>query len=135
MMDALTRKQFMRYVVVGATSNTLLYLAYLGLTVGGFGHKTAMTFLYITGGLITFIVNRAWSFNHQGNGHSALARYVVAYSLGYLFNLALLWLFVDRLHQSHQLVQAAAIILVAVSLFLMNKFWVFAPPIVRESSG
>ena len=125
----------MRYVVVGATSNLLLYLAYLGLTAGGFGYKAAMTFLYITGGLITFMANRIWSFNHQGDGHSALARYVVAYLLGYLFNLALLWFFVDRLHQPHQIIQAAAIVLVAVSLFLMNKFWVFAPPAVRERAG
>ena len=135
MMDAQTRGQLMRYIVVGATSNTLLYLAYIGLTTLGLGHKTAMTLLYVTGGLLTFFANRIWSFNHRGSGHSALARYVVAYVLGYLFNLALLWLFVDRLHQPHQLVQAAAIILVAVSLFLMNKFWVFAPPAIRESTG
>ena len=135
MMDAQTRGQLMRYIVVGVTSNLLLYLAYIGLTTFGLGHKTAMTLLYVTGGLLTFFANRAWSFNHRGSGRSALARYFVAYVLGYLFNLALLWLFVDRLHQPHQLVQAAAIVLVAVSLFLMNKFWVFAPPTARESAG
>lgn len=135
MIDAQTRGQFMRYIVVGATSNLLLYLAYIGLTAGGLGHKTAMTLLYITGGVLTFVVNRTWSFNHKGSGHAALARYLVAYVLGYLFNLTLLWIFVDRLHQPHQAVQAAAIVLVAVSLFLMNKFWVFAPPPVRESAG
>lgn len=135
MIDAQTGGQLMRYIVVGAASNSLLYLAYLGLTVVGLGHKTAMTFLYITGGLISFIVNRAWSFKHKGSGHSAFARYSVTYILGYLFNLALLWLFVDRLHQPHQFVQAVAIVLVAVSLFLMNKFWVFAPLSARDNAG
>ena len=135
MMDAQTRGQFMRYIVVGVTSNTLLYLSYIGLTTLGLGHKTAMTLLYVTGGLLTFFANRTWSFNHLGSGRSALARYVVAYVLGYLFNLTLLWLFVDQLHQPHQFVQAAAIVLVAVSLFLMNKFWVFAPPAIRERAG
>ena len=135
MMDAQTRRQLMRYIVVGVTSNLLLYLAYIGLTTLGLGHKTAMTLLYVTGGLLTFFANRTWSFNHRGSGPSALARYVIAYIFGYLFNLALLWLFVDRLHQPHLLVQAAAIVLVAVSLFLLNKFWVFAPPTIRESAG
>lgn len=135
MMDAQTRGQFMRYIVVGVTSNTILYLSYIGLTILGLGPKTAMTLLYVTGGLLTFFANRTWSFNHRGSGHSALARYVVAHVLGYLFNLTLLWLFVDQLHQPHQFVQAAAIVLVAVSLFLMNKFWVFAPPAIRERAG
>ena len=127
MIDAQTRRQLMRYIVVGVVSNSILYFAYLGLTVVGLGHKTAMTFLYITGGLISFIINRAWSFKHKGSGQSALARFIVTYILGYLFNFVLLWLFVDRLHQPHQFVQAVAIVLVAASLFLMNKFWVFAP--------
>lgn len=135
MIDAQTRGQLMRYIVVGAASNSLLYLAYLGLTVIGLGHKTAMTLLYITGGLISFIINRAWSFKHKGNGQSAFARYSVTYILGYLFNLSLLWLLVDRLHQPHQVVQAVAIVLVAASLFLMNKFWVFAPLAARDNAG
>jgi putative flippase GtrA len=135
MIDAQTRRQFTRYVMVGAVSNSFLYLSYIGLTSIGWGHKTAMTLLYITGGLLTFIANRKWSFTHRGSGRSALARYIVAYVLGYLFNFALLWLFVDRLHQPHQIVQAVAIVLVAVSLFLMNKFWVFAPHAVRGGAG
>ena len=132
MMDAQTRGQLMRYIVVGATSNTLLYLAYIGLTALGLGHKTAMTLLYVTGVLLTFFANRTWSFNHRGSGHSALARYVIAYILGYLFNLTLLWLFVDQLHQPHQIVQAIAIVLVAISLFTMHKFWVFASPVKHD---
>ncbi len=131
MIDAQTRGQFTRYIVVGGTSNLLLYLAYIGLTAAGLGHKTAMTLLYVTGMLLTFMANRNWSFNHRGSGHSALARYIAAYVLGDLFNFTLLWFFVDRLHQPHQWVQAVAIVLVAVSLFLMNKFWVFAPQVVR----
>lgn len=135
MMNAQTRGQFIRYVVVGAISNLFLYLAYIGVTATGVGHKTAMTTLYLIGGLLTFIANRAWSFNHKGSGQMAFARYIVAYMLGYVFNFTLLWVFVDRLDQPHQAVQAVAIILVAISLFLMNKYWVFAPPHTGKSAG
>lgn len=127
MMDAATSGQFLRYAFVGLVSNLLLYLAYLGLTVWGLGHKTAMTLVYVLGVLSTFVANRAWSFKHQGIAQTAFVRYLIAYILGYLLNLGLLWLAVDRLRLPHQWIQAGAIVAVAVSLFLMHKFWVFAP--------
>jgi len=131
-IDAATRRQFLRYATVGLASNLLLYLAYLVLTAMGLEHKTAMTVLYVTGMLITFLANRSWSFNHRGMTHAAFVRYVIAYMLGYLLNLSLLWFAVDRLHMPHQGVQAVAIVVVAVSLFMMHKYWVFAPTVVRS---
>lgn len=129
MIDADTRAQFLRYATVGLASNLLLYLAYLGITATGLGHKTAMTLLYVSGVLITFVANRSWSFAHRGLAQAAFIRYVIAYILGYLLNFALLWFAVDRLHLPHQGVQAVAVVLVAISLFLMHKYWVFAPAI------
>lgn len=119
--------QFFRYALVGLSSNLLLYLAYLLLTALGLGPKIAMSLLYATGVLLTFIANRIWSFSHSGIAHAAFVRYVIVYGLGYMINLGLLWLAVDRMHLPHQGVQAAAIVVVALSLFLMHKYWVFAP--------
>lgn len=129
MIDADTRAQFLRYATVGLASNLLLYLAYLGITATGLGHKTAMTLLYVSGVLITFVANRSWSFAHRGLAQAAFIRYVIAYIVGYLLNFALLWFAVDRLHLPHQGVQAVAVVLVAIGLFLMHKYWVFAPAI------
>ncbi len=124
--------QLSRYAVVGLASNAVGYLLYLLLTYVGMGHKSAMSLLYAVGVAQTFYFNRTWSFRHQGRLHGAFARYVLAYALGYLLNLGLLWLAVDRLHLPHQGVQAGAIVLVAVCLFLMHKYWVFAPTVVRS---
>lgn len=129
-----TRAQFLRYATVGLVSNLLLYLAYLGVTAHGMGHMTAMTLLYCSGVLITFSANRSWSFAHLGLARTAFFRYVAAYLLGYLLNYSLLWLAVDRLHLPHQAVQAVAIVLVAASLFLMHKYWVFAPATRNETA-
>jgi len=134
-MDAGAFGQFLRYATVGLISNVALYLAYLGLTALGLNYKIAMTLVYVVGVLSTFIVNRVWSFNHKGMVHAALVRYVIAYVLGYLLNLALLWFAVDRLHLPHQGVQAAAIVVVATCLFLMHRYWVFAPINVRSHSS
>ena len=126
MISPHTRGQFIRYAIVGLGSNILLYLGYLGLTATGIGHKTAMTLLYVSGVLLTFIANRTWSFNHHGVANTAFLRYAIAYVLGYLLNLALLWLAVDQLHLPHRYIQAAAIVVVATSLFVLHKYWVFA---------
>lgn len=127
MIEINARRQFLRYAAVGLASNLVLYLAYLGLTATGLGYKTAMTMLYVTGVLITFVANRNWSFVHRGLVHTAFVRYVIAYLLGYMLNFMLLWFAADHLQFPHQGVQAVAVVLVAISLFLMHKYWVFAP--------
>lgn len=124
--------QFIRYAAVGIASNIIGFFLYLVLTAAGMEHKLAMTILYGVGVAQTFVFNKRWSFSYQGLSHAAFLRYIVAYALGYLLNLSLLLVFVDRLHLPHQGVQAVAIVLVAASLFLLNKFWVFPSPTVRE---
>lgn len=129
MIQNSARVQLLRYACVGLGANVLLYLAYLGLTWTGVGHKTAMTFLYGTGVLLTFVANSAWSFNRTSLGGGAFARYLMAHVLGYLLNFMLLWVAVDKLHMAHQGVQAVAILAVAMVLFLLHRYWVFPEPI------
>ena len=95
------------------------------MTTLGLGHKSAMTLLYFFGVLLTFGVNRFWTFNHHGIIHTVFVRYVAVYMLGYLLNFMLLWLGVDYLHCPHQGVQALAIVAVAAIVFIMHKYWVF----------
>jgi putative flippase GtrA len=117
--------QFSRYAVVGLVSNLTGYLLYLLLTYADMGPKTAMTLIYAVGIVQTFFFNRGWSFDHQGSVPGAFTRYISAYVLGYLLNFVLLWIAVDHLRLPHQVVQAAAIFLVAACLFLMHRYWVF----------
>lgn len=118
----------MRFAVVGLASNAVLYLLYLGLTAAGFGPKLAMSLVYAIGVIQTFYFNRIWSFRHQDRVHSTFTRYLLAYAFGYLLNFFLLWLAVDGLNLPHQGVQAVAVLVVAMSSFLINKYWVFAAP-------
>jgi putative flippase GtrA len=118
--------QFMRYVLVGLVSNLLLYLVYIVLTtLGGVGPKTAMSALYAAGVAQTFLFNRHWTFRHQGDLNGTFVRYVATYAFGYLLNLYVLWVAVDCFHLSHQIIQGVMILVLAVLLFLVQKFWVF----------
>jgi putative flippase GtrA len=121
------RKEAARFVVVGVVSNALLYLIYLGLTsVLGLGPKLAMSSTYALGILQTFVFNKQWTFAHRGGVSSSLARYLAAYGACYLINLSVMLLFVDRFGFNHAVVQGLAIGGIAVLLFLLQKYWVFA---------
>ena len=127
-------KPLFRYGLVGVVNNLLGYLAYLLLTYWGVDHKVAMTLLYILGSTIGFFGNRQWAFSHQGNVLSSALRYCVAHFCGYLMNLILLVVFVDKLGYPHQAVQALAIIVVAGFLYIMFKLFVFRNYRPRKSA-
>ena len=123
MKRALT--QFARYAIVGFASNVVSYAIYLVLTRIGLAPKVAMTLLYSIGVLQTFVFNKKWSFRFAGATKPALVRYATAYALGYVINLLALMLLVDRAGLPHQVVQGGMILVVAVMLFLAQRYWVF----------
>lgn len=120
-------RQFIRYAVVGLVSNGILYLAYIVLTWFGLGHKLAMTLLYAVGVLQTFIFNKTWTFKHEGEATMSLLRYCLSYAFGYIVNLSALIFLVDMAGYPHQIIQGIMIILIAVMLFVLQKYWVFRP--------
>jgi len=127
MASALLQGQLVRYVIVGLASNLVCYLAYLGLSALGMDPKLAMTILYAVGVLQTFFFNKKWTFKQDGAMSTAFYRYCIAYGAGYLLNLLVLYVLVDLQGYPHQLVQATMIIVLAMMLFLSQKFWVFRP--------
>ena len=119
--------QFIRYATVGLISNAVGFFLYLVLTATGMEPKMAMTLLYGIGVAQTFIFNKRWSFRHGGLHGPAFARYCIAYGLGYVINLVVLIVLVDRMGYPHEIVQGVMVLSLAVMLFLLQKFWVFRP--------
>ena len=89
-----------------------------------------MTALYCVGASIGFLANRRFTFRHDGGIGVTGVRYLLAQCAGYLLNLVLLLLFVDWFGYPHQIVQAIAIVVVAILLFVLLRFFVFAPSLV-----
>jgi len=120
-----TLTQLLRFGIVGVASNALGFCWYLLLTWLTVGPKTAMSVLFLIGTLQTFVFNKRWSFQHEGPNRDTLLRYLCTYGLGYLVNLLLLMLLVDYARYPHIPVQAGLIVLVAMLMFVLQKFWVF----------
>lgn len=117
--------QLFRYALVGITSNSIGYAVYLLFTSLGASPKVTMTLLYGLGATIGFLGNRNLTFVHKGSIFGSGIRYAIAHLFGYLINLALLVVFVDKIGYAHQFVQAVAIFIVATFLFIAFKFFVF----------
>jgi putative flippase GtrA len=118
-------RQLLSYAMVGVLSNLAGYALYLLLTHLGCTPKLTMTMLYATGAAIGFFANRRFTFRHDGHLGAAGVRFMLAHALGYLLNLALLLIFVDVLGFAHQIVQAIAIVVVALFLFVLFRLFVF----------
>ena len=119
-------RQGLRFGVVGLISNLLLFLFYLGLTTAGLDYKIAMSLLYLVGILQTFVFNKKWTFNRQAHPSTAFVRYFGLYVVGYLVNLLALFTLVDQIGWPHQWVQGVMIPIMALLLFLVQKYWVFS---------
>jgi putative flippase GtrA len=129
------RIQGTRFVIVGLASNLVLYLIYLLITAFGLGYKISMTMLYVIGTLQTFALNAHWTFKHRGNNRASLVKYFIAYGACYLINILALIVFVDHMGLPHQIVQGVMILLIAVVMFLLQKFWVFPSPVTARNQG
>lgn len=118
--------QILRFALVGLMANLVGYCLYLFMTeFVGVGPKTTVSFLYPIGALMGFIGNHRWTFGYRGRLLGSSFRYIVTHTFGLVLNLSLLSIFVDRFHFPHQLVQAAAIVIVAVFVFVMFRVFVF----------
>ncbi len=120
--------QIIRFGIVGLASNLVLYLAYLGLTSCGWGHKISMSTLYVVGVLQTFVFQKKWTFSHLSHLSVTFVRYLTLYAVGYVINLGVLIVMVDRLGYSHEWVQGVMVLVIGVLQFTMQRAWVFRSP-------
>jgi len=117
--------QLFRYGVIGVSVNLAAYLAYLLFTYLGGTPKLTMSVVYIITAFVSFLGNRKLTFAYQGGFLGSGLRFSIAHFLGYLINLGLLFVLVDKFGYPHQAVQVCAIIIVAIFLFITFKLFVF----------
>ena len=118
--------QLLRYCLAGVTHNLVGYLLYLTATYFGVEPKVAVSVLFLPAVAVSFLLNRTWAFKDRNPMAGSAWRFLLVYAGGYLVNLAVLAIFVDRLGYPHQWVQGFAIIGIAGTTFLVNRYFVFS---------
>jgi putative flippase GtrA len=81
----------LRYVLVGLTQNGLFYIAMLLLLWCGLRAWQATIILYPVAVLISFLINRRWSFAGRKMSGEQLHRYVFVYVAAYFSTIFLNW--------------------------------------------
>jgi putative flippase GtrA len=118
-------RQFLRFLVVGASNTAITLLAYAAAIHVGVRYLPAGAGAYALGGVNGFALNRAWTFAHHGRIGQAAARYAAVTALGILLNLALLRLAIG-LGVPRAAGEVAAVAPVTLLTFALNRAWAFA---------
>jgi len=124
-------KELIRYAIVGVATNVFGFLLYVLFTELGISPVMTISIFYPIHIGTAFYLNKKWSFRHEGRISTSAVRFLMAYAGCYVLNVAMLKFFNDYLGYSHLIVQAAAVVIIALLLFLAQKLWVFR---VRGSS-
>ena len=119
-------RTFWRFVMVGLLNTA----AGLGMIYGarwlGMGEVAANGTGYALGLMLSFSLNRRWTFRHRGPWLALASRFCVVTLLAWLVNLAIL-LALLRLAVTPVLAQAGAVLCYTVVSYLGYRCWAFAP--------
>jgi putative flippase GtrA len=117
-----TARQFARFLVAGAVNTLFGYSVFAGLVLAGMAPMPALVLTYVVGIAFNYFTTGRYVFGHAGSG--ALLRFIAAYGVIYLFNVAI-YRGVAGLGAAPLLAQALCLPVVAVFSFVLFKFRVF----------
>ena len=106
--------------------NVFGFLLYVLFTTLGVSPVLTISIFYPIHIWLAFYLNKKWSFNHKGRISTSAVRYLISHIGCYALNVAALKFFSGYLgYYSHLIVQAIAIPVFALLLFVAQKYWVF----------
>lgn len=117
-----------RYALVGGLNTLIgLLVIYAGLWLFGLGDVAANALGYCIGFLVSFSLNKRWTFRHDGARLPALLRFAAVIASAWLTNLGIVLLLIGA-GLDNYLAQAAGVLPYAIVGYLGSRFLAFAPP-------
>ena len=117
-----------KFLAVGALNTGVglgvIYLAKYALDAGD---VSANALGYAVGLVLSFALNRSWTFGHTGPVHKAAARFAVVIALAYLLNLATVLFSIHALGVNGYVAQALGIVPYTAFTFIASRYWAFEP--------
>lgn len=120
--------QVRRYSLVGILNTLATLIVIYGLKAGfGVGDYGANAAGYGVGLVISFVLNRAYTFGHDGAVSGAAIRFLVAFAICYAINLGVVAVLVDGLGVNGYLAQPCGMLSFTVSFYILLRMHVFRP--------
>lgn len=122
-------RQFARYLLVGLLNTGLGYaIIFSCMYLLSLGPVISNAIGYGVGMMISYALNRDFTFKRQVKGRFTAARFVLVSLLAYSANLGMLLVLIGEAKMHEGVAQVLAGIVYVVTSFLVNKFYVFRVP-------
>ncbi len=119
-------KQFAKYILVGLLNTSLGYaLIFSCMYLLSLGPVISNVIGYGVGMIISYALNRNFTFERQVKCKGAAARFVLVSLLAYSANLVMLLVLIKEAKIHEGISQILAGIVYIVASFMLNKFYVF----------
>jgi putative flippase GtrA len=120
------KREFFRFVLVGVANTLVGLLVIFGMKAAfQAGDVLANAIGYLVGLSMGFVLNRTWTFRHQGSVAADAARFVAAFLIAYAINLGVVVALIDGFAVNSFVAQALGVPPYTVTFFLISKFYVF----------
>ncbi len=121
-------RRFLLYSICGGTGATLDTLTYATLNASGLHYQTANIVGYAAGAALSFVLNRAITFQVFDRPWRRLATFFGVAGVGYLSSAATLWALVERFNVDELAAKIMSLVVVVAVQFTLNSLVTFRPP-------
>jgi len=114
-------RKFALYTICGGSGVLVDIATYTSLVLGGVDYQVANAAGYALGTLLSFFLNRHFTFKIYDNALRRMALFFLTAGIGYLISTALLWLLVEHLHLNPFSAKLITLAIVLVVQFSGNR--------------
>jgi len=119
--------QFLRYAAVGLAAAVAHYGTLFALVQSQLTGDVVGTLAgFIAGGIVSYALNRRFTFVSDRAHHAAMPRFVAIAFGGFVLTGILMWVLSDNLGLNYLLAQPLITGIVMIWTFAGNRFWTFA---------
>jgi putative flippase GtrA len=116
----------LKFLFQGTVNTTFGYIIFALAIYLGFEPRIALAIDYIFIGFFSFVMNKFWVFSSDGNLEQEFSKFIFTLFFIFLLNLIVLSGLLQFSFFNAYSAQLIAIIIVTISSYLIQKFWVFS---------
>ncbi len=126
LLRSLIPETAVRYVLVGV-ANTIVGLSviYAAMYFLHFSDALANSMGYLVGVIVSFVLNRNWTFAHSGSIAPALAKFIGVLVVAYFANLATVLALIDVLGFNRYVAQAIGVLPYTALGYFGSRYFAF----------
>ncbi len=122
-----------RFMIVGVANTSVgLFIIYAAKWLVGLNDVVANMVGYSCGFVLSFLLNKRWSFRHTGSVGPALFRFILVVLVAYLLNLSVTMLAINKFGINSYLAQALGILPYTIATYLGSRHFAFSTPVASS---